>query len=291
MAAVCGVPLRVGTVSQLEPATTEAIAAPVEEARTYVHEQAVAHLDETSGRHGGQRAWLWGAVTSGVTVFFVRMARGGQVARELVGARCSGILVTDCYRAATWSPVRWRQRCGAHLLRDVEAMRGRGEASEALGEAWRAQAPPRFTWWHRGREGPLQRSTFRSYMTPLRREVERLLAAGRRSGIPKTAGTCRDLLKRREALWTLVQVAGVEPTKDTAERSIRPAVLWRQGSFGTQSAEGSRFVESLLTAVATLQQQRRHVLAYLTAACEAALRGDAAPSLLPASDHQAQAAA
>jgi len=128
-------------------------------------------------------------------------------------------------------------------------------------------------------------------MTPLRREVERLLAAGRRSGIPKTAGTCRDLLKRREALWTFVQVAGVEPTKNTAERSIRPAVLWRQGSFGTQSAEGSRFVESLLTAVATLKQQRRHVLAYLTAACEAALRGDAAPSLLPASDHQAQAAA
>ena len=54
---VCGVPLRVGTISQLEQATTEVRAAPVEEARTYVHEQAVAHLDETSGRHGGKRAW------------------------------------------------------------------------------------------------------------------------------------------------------------------------------------------------------------------------------------------
>jgi len=35
----------------------------------------------------------------------------------------------------------------------------------------------------------------------------------------------------------------VEPTNKTAERSIRPGVLWRKGSFGTQSAEGSRFVE------------------------------------------------
>ena len=55
MAEVCGVPMRVGTISQLEQATPEAVAAPVEEARTYVHEQGVAHLDETSGRQGDKR--------------------------------------------------------------------------------------------------------------------------------------------------------------------------------------------------------------------------------------------
>jgi len=35
----------------------------------------------------------------------------------------------------------------------------------------------------------------------------------------------------------------------------------------------------------------RHVWAHLTATCEAALWGEAGPSLLPASDPQAQAAA
>jgi hypothetical protein len=40
-----------------------------------------------------------------------------------------------------------------------------------------------------------------------------------------------------------------------------------------------------------LKQQQRNVLAYLTAVCEAALRGEAAPSLLPAKHQQAQAAA
>src|SRR5205085_406291 len=205
MSEVFGVPMRVGTISQLEQATTAVLDAPVEEARTYVHEQAVAHLDETSWRQGGKRAWLWVAVTSWVTVFVVRMSRGGQVARELLG--------------------------------------------------------------------------------------ERLLVAGSRSGVPKTAGTCHDILKRREALWTFVQVEGVEPTNNAAERSIRPGVLWRKGSFGTQSAEGSRFVESMMTVVTTLQQQQRNVLEFLTAACEAALRGEAAPSLLPASDQEAQTAA
>jgi transposase len=288
---VCGVPMSVGTISQLEHATTAAVAAPVEEARTYVHAQAVAHLDETSWCQGGKRAWLWVAVTSWVTVFVVRMSRGGHVARELLGETFGGILVTDRYSAYNWYPVRWRQLCWAHLLRDFEAMRGRSGASEQIGEALLAQAHQMFTWWHRVREGTLHRSTFRSYMTPLRREVERLLEAGNRCGVAKTEGTCRDILKRREALWTFVQVAGVEPTNNTAERSIRPGVLWRKGSFGTQSAEGSRFVESMLTVVATLQQQQRNVLEYLTAACEAALRGEAAPSLLPANAQRSQAAA
>jgi transposase len=109
--------------------------------------------------------------------------------------------------------------------------------------------------------------------------------------VPKTAETCRDSLTRREALWTFVPVDGVAPTKKAAERSLRPGVLWRTGSFGTQSAEGSRFVERMLTVGTTVKQPQRNVLDYLTAACEAALRGDAAPSLLPVSDQKAQAAA
>jgi transposase len=291
MEEVFGVPMSVGTISPLERATTEAVAAPVEAARTYVQAQAVAHLDETSWRQGAKRAWLWVAVTSWVTVFVVRMSRGGHVARELLGEKFSGILVTDRYSAYNWYPVRWRQVCWAHLLRDFEAMRGRGGRSQEIGDALLAQAHQMFAWWHRVREGTLQRSTFRSSMTPLRREVERLLDVGSRCGVPKTAGTCRDILKRRQALWTFVQVVGVEPTNNTAERAIRPGVLWRKGSFGTQSAEGSRFVESMLTVVTTLKQQQRNVLEYLTAACEAALQGEAAPSLLPASAQKPQAAA
>jgi hypothetical protein len=45
----------------------------------------------------------------------------------------------------------------------------------------------------------------------------------------------------------------VEPANNAAERAIRPGVLWRKGSFGTQSAEGSRFVEAMMTVVATLK--------------------------------------
>jgi transposase len=116
-------------------------------------------------------------------------------------------------------------------------------------------------------------------MRLIRREIERLLEAGQTCGVPKTEGTCRDVLKRRQALCG--RHAGVDPTNNAAERAIRRGVLWRKGSFGTHSPEGSRFVEAMMTVVATLTQQHRPVLDYLTAACEAALRGEAAPSLLP----------
>jgi Transposase IS66 family len=131
------------------------------------------------------------------------------------------------------------------------------------------------------RDGTLAHASFANYMRPVRREVERRLEAGQSCGVPKTEGVCREILKRRQALWMFVRHAGVEPTNNAAERAIRPGVLWRQGSCGTQSPEGSRVVDTMMTVVAPLQQQPRHVLASVTAACEAALRGEAAPSLLP----------
>jgi transposase len=284
MADLFGASMSLGTIANLEQATVQAVAEAVAEAQAYVQQQPAAYLDETGWREGQQRAWLWTAVTAGVTVFVVRLSRSGKVAQELLGERFWGWLVTDRWSGYNWYPTWRRQLCWAHLVRDIEAMIARGGPSQALGEALQAQVRHMFHWWHRVRDGTLAHASFASYMRPIRHEVERLLEAGQICGVPKTEGVCREILKRRQALWTFVRHAGVEPTNNAAERAIRPGVLWRKGSFGTQSAEGSRFVEAIMTVVATLKQQHRHVLDYLTAACEAALGGQRAPSLLPTSE-------
>jgi transposase len=279
-----GLAMSLGTIAHLEQGTSQAVAEPVAEALVDVQAQPAAYLDETGWRQGQQRAWLWTAVTASVTVFVVRLSRSGKVARELLGERCWGYLVTDRWSAYTWYPSWRRPLCWAHLLRDIEAMIERGGCSREIGEALQAQARQMFHWWHRVRDGTLTHASFASYMRPVRREVERLLEAGQTCGMPKTEGSCREILKLRRALWTFVRHAGVEPTNNAAERAIRPGVLWRKGSFGTHSPEGSRFVEAMMTVVATLKQQHRNVLDYLTAACEAALCGTPAPSLLPIPD-------
>jgi hypothetical protein len=61
----------------------------------------------------------------------------------------------------------------------------------------------------------------------------------------------------------------VAPTNNAAERAMRPGMLWCTRSFDTQSTAGCRFVEAMMTVVATLKPQHRHVLDYLTSAREA----------------------
>jgi transposase len=90
-----------------------------------------------------------------------------------------------------------------------------------------------------------------------------------------------NLLKLEPAPWRCVTITGVEPTNNVPERALRPVVLWRKDSFGSDSEAGSRFAERLLTVVASCRQQSRPLLDFLVAVADAALRGSQSPSLLP----------
>ena len=87
-----------------------------------------------------------------------------------------------------------------------------------------------------------------------------------------------------------MRVEGIEPTNNDAERALRHAVIYRKISGGTDSESGSRFVERILTVVATCRQQDINVLDYLTRCYQAHLDGQPAPSLLPAASAADQAA-
>jgi transposase len=276
-----GVDLALGSVTTCEQAASQALAAPVAAAHAFVQQQPVAHVDETGWREGRRRAWLWVAATATVTVFLVHARRGAVAAQALLGAFV-GVLTSDRWTAYTRWPLRDRQLCWAHLRRHFAAFVELPGAAGRLGRALLAETDQLFGWWHRVRDGTLARSSFRVYVSPLRQRVEALLWLGSRCPHAPTAATCREILALAPALWTFVRVAGVEPTNNAAERALRPGVLWRKGSFGSHSPTGSRFTERILTVAATLKLQRRNVVDYVTLACAAALRGDPAPSLLPA---------
>jgi transposase len=287
MADLFGVDLALGTVSACEQAVSEAVAAPVAEAHGYVQQQAVVYADETGWRQGRQRAWLWVAVSSLVTVFMVHRRRSTEAARALLGALTRAILVTDRWSAYQHWAVEQRQVCWAHLVREFRAFTERGGASARLGRGFLRDAQGMFARWHRVRDGTLSHRRFWLEMRPLRRRVETRLRRGAGLADAKTAATCRDLLALASALWLFIDLPGIEPTNNAAERAIRPAVLWRRKSFGTHSVAGSRFAERLLTVAATLRQQGRNIVDYMTAACEASLHGKSAPSLLPAASVRA----
>jgi len=276
-----GLEVSLGTVSKTEARVSKALAGPVEQARQFVKQQRVVHADETGHKIAGQKAWLWTAVTDRVSVFLLRPGRGSKAAKSLLGGTFNGILVSDRWCGYNWLKPPRRQLCFAHLLRDFKKISERPGESSRIGKALVAQTKKMFRLWHQVRDGPLDRDRFRQEMTPIQEKVETLLRRGVSCGNPKTKKTCKNLLKLKASLWTFVKVTGVEPTNNTAERAIRPFVLWRRVSFGTQGERGNRFVERMLTVVTTCKQQRRNVLEYISSAIEAHLRGEASPSLLP----------
>ena len=274
------VDLSLGSVCNLEHATSEALEEPVEEAKQHIQDQAVAFVDETGWREDKRRAWLWCAVTTHVTVFLVRFSRGAKIAKELLGA-FSGILHSDRWVGYNWYALNRRQLCWAHLKRNFQRLVDRGGPSAEIGSRLLACEKELLGYWHRVRDGTLARSTFYSYAMRIRRDVTDILMVGLLCGHLKTSKFCKELLRLENAMWTFTRVEGVEPTNNAAERAVRKPVLWRNGSFGTDSARGSRFVERILTTVASLRSQHRNVLDFLVEACTASVRGKKAPSLLP----------
>ena len=127
----------------------------------------------------------------------------------------------------------------------------------------------------------MTRKSFQTKMRPIRAQVGALLEAGTDCGTAKVENMCKKILEAGDALWTFVDHESIEPTNNEAERAIRTAVLWRKGSFGTQSDRGARYVERVLSAYATCKRQGRSIIQYLNEACYAHANNLPAPSLLP----------
>jgi transposase len=290
------VDVALGTINTMRQEVSAALAEPVVEATTFAHTQDAAHADETGWVQGNsdganparRKAWLWVMVTTWVTVFQVHLNRGQSAAKALLGA-FGGVLITDRWTGYGWGPLERRQLCWAHLIREFHKIAERGAESQRIGEGLLVQAHALFALWHRVRDGTMPRAGLAAAVDEICTAVHQWLvegaayniARGEKSARSRTARTCRALLKVEPALWLFVHVVGIEPTNNAAERALRPAVIWRRTSLGTPSADGSQFVARMLTVALTLRSQQRNVLAYLTAACEAARQGKPAPSLLP----------
>jgi transposase len=274
-----GLSISVGMICRLERQSADELEAPVEELREYVREAAVAHIDETSWWQGRDKMWLWTAVTRLVTVFVIAPSRGADVAKDILGTDAKKVVISDRLKSYGW--IKRRQFCWAHLDRDFQAMVDRGGESAVVGRLLLGHSERMFDWWHRVRDGTMARATLRTNVAMMRFSFRDDMRRGLECGCAKTAGTCRELLAGETHLWTFVRVEGVEPTSNDAERALRHGVIYRKLSGGTDSEAGSRFVERMLSVVATCRQQDINVLDYLSRCYQARLDSQPTPSLLP----------
>lgn len=272
-----GLDISTGMVSKLRQRTAEALLVPWTQVALYVRSQNV-NIDETTWRESKQRAYLWAVVTPWAALFRIAKGRTAQIAEELLGQHYPAVATCDRLKSYWW--IKRLQWCWAHLRRDFQAMIDRGKPGRAIGERLLGQSNRLFHLWHQWGEGKLSRTQFQEAMKPVRQVVRLALQAGRKCRCGKTAGTCKELLNHEERLWTFVDVEGVGPTNNEAERAERHGVLWRKTSGGTDSPQGSRFVERVLTVVDTCRRQGKKVLDYLSASIQAGRHNRAPPTLV-----------
>jgi transposase len=275
-----GQPCCASLTVKMQNQVTAALRPAYEELAAQLPTEEQLSIDETPTKEQNGKAWLWTFVAHTFTVFAVRATREATALADLLTDAFAGVVTCD--RAKMYWRAKRLQWCWAHLKRDFQALIDKGDnQAKRLGYDLRRATCKLFEHWGNYRDGPITRAAFIRRMAPVRREVERLLLRGLQSGNPSIVGMCRELYNHRDWLWTFTRVEGVEPTNNASERSLRHAVIWRKLSFGTQSANGSRFVETMLTVIETCRQQRRHTFSFITAAIKAQLSRESCPSLLP----------
>lgn len=278
---ILGVRLSLGAVSAVEARVSDAVEPAVKEARSQVENAPVKHADATSWLQSGKLRSLWTIATKMATVFIIVANGSAETIKPLFGA-CKGILVSDRATVFSFWPMKRRQICWAHLLRKFISFSERDGPAQQFGRDLLDYTNLIFTYWHDYRDGKIDKKTFRTWMIPVRAQVEDCLKRAAAANIDKLSGSCADMLAHQEALWTFVDRDDVEPTNNHAERELRAFVLWRKRSFGTQSDRGNVFAERVMTVAHTARKQNRNVLTFLTACCEARQRNATGPSLFAA---------
>jgi transposase len=257
------VPISLGTIKNLEQEMSSALQAAHAEAQKAVQQAPVKHVDETGWKQAGRKRWLWGAATTTVVCFVIHATRSVAGLRALLGGVLKGLFISDRWSVYQCLAVCRRQLCWAHLKRDFQKLVDRGGPSQSIGQRGLDVVAALFEAWHAFRRGQLSRRQLQERLEPARSALRLLLEEGTRCPETKTATFCQNLLDVEPALWTFLHRAGVDPTNNLIERLVRSAVLWRKIAFGSQSEEGCRFVERILTVVGTLRLQQRPVLEFL----------------------------
>ena len=275
-----GVELATGSVDAIVQRAGAALAAPHTRLEQQLKSAPVVNIDETGWKTAGGNRTLWAALTARNAVFRIAAGRHAFEARTLLGERFTGIVCSDRWRGYDYLDPTQRQLCWAHLLRDFTAHSEGMAEQKKFGDQGLRIARELFAAWA-SYQTDADRARLQAQTAPLQQELRRLLehAARTSSRTKYHRQFAKNLLKRWPGLWTFTHTDGVEPTNNHAERGLRGAVIYRKLSLGSQSEQGERTIERLLSASITCRLQKRSLFAYLADVLTARIRGDPIPAL------------
>jgi hypothetical protein len=227
--------------------------------------EPVKHADETGWRTDGQNGYAWLFATPELSIFRFRQTRSASVVREVFGPkRLPGTLVVDRYAAYNAYPGRL-QYCYAHLLRDLKDLSREFPDNAEIRTFVDTLAPLLAAAMHaRALRGSDR--LFRQQAALIERQIHDCIGLpANHPAVQNFQDIFRDNPKR---LFHWAHDRRVPADNNLAERDLRPLVIARKISFGSQSVAGAHTREVLMSVLHSLQKQTTDVPARLKAALD-----------------------
>jgi len=282
LADVLSIPASTGYLAKVVDSVSVALDLPYAQLREALAGEPLLNVDETGHKDSGKRYWTWCFRAQRYTVFKIDPSRGSCVLEEVLGDTFGGVLGSDLYSAY----VKYAkahdivtQICLAHLIRDLRYLTTLTDrVTKNYGKRVLDAVKELFKIIHR--RDQMQAAAFLRAL-----EKAKAVVIRKAKGAPMRL-EARTMAERfrvhGESYFTFMTSPGVEPTNNSAERSIRHVVIDRRITQGTRGTRGQRWSERIWSTLASCAQQKRSAFDLISQAVHAQHNGLAPPSLLPA---------
>jgi transposase len=246
--------------------------------REQVRGSPVINSDETGARVAGRTHWQWVFQTPAASYHVIAPSRGGDVIAAFLDGVEPEVWGSDLWAPQMLTSATAHQVCMSHQARDLTFAVDADTGEERLWAIELRHVFGRAIRLHHER-GQVTPETFARRRLLIENATDRLVFD--RYVAPKTEAA--RLQKRyrlhRDSLYVFLDREDVEPTNNSSERDLRPAVVHRKviGAFrSTWGAEASAIRSSIL---ATARKQGRNLLhAFLAIAGPSPLQALPAPA-------------
>lgn len=286
MANLFNIDISTGAICKAAERVSEACAPTCDGIKRYIASANALNIDETGWRSGAERRNLWAFVGPLAVFFVIAASRSAKVLEEVLGEIFPGIITSDDHSAySAYHRHRLRQLCWAHMIRKFKGLKDGRSSPDAylFAKNMLKEIGTLFTIWHAFPDSGCSRNQLWLATALIRGRMRRYCNHYLNSDDPLVRTRAKRTLKNWDHLFTFLLHEGVEPTNNTAERAIRPAVQWRKICFGSQSAAGERFTERLLTIVGTCKLHGANAFECLTRIVSGSFAGKQSLPSLPLS--------
>lgn len=236
----------------------------------------VKHADETGWRTDGNNGYAWLFCTPEISIFRVRKTRSASVPREVFGEKpVPGVLVVDRYNGYNKIPCSI-QYCYAHLLRTVKDLE-KDFPENAEVKSFVEALAPQLANAISLRTLDVADRQFKRQAAKIKNEIINITnSPAKHPAIQKIQDIFREKAGR---LYHWADDRNIPADNNLAERELRPLVIARKISFGSQSDAGARTREILMTVLHTLKKRTADVtIAFKSVLDKLAEQADIAPN-------------